>query len=93
MPELRLDIVVVSYHCRSLLRDCLNSLSAFPPAEGARIWVVDNASADGTVEMVREKFPEVELIASDENLGFSKANNLAIPRGRAPSCWRSTRTR
>jgi len=84
MPELRLDIVVVSYHCRSLLRDCLNSLSAFPPAGGARIWVVDNASADGTVEMVREKFPEVELIASDENLGFSKANNLAIARGSAP---------
>src|SRR5664280_2182118 len=55
-----------------------------PPAGGARIWLVDNASRDGTVEMVREEFPDVELIASDENLGFSKANNLAILRGHAP---------
>ena len=85
MPELRLDIVIVSYRCRTLLRDCLKSLSAFPPAGGARVWVVDNASHDGTVEMVREEFPVVELIASDENLGFSKANNLAIRRGSAPN--------
>jgi GT2 family glycosyltransferase len=84
MPELRLDIVIVSYRCRTLLRDCLKSLSAFPPAGGARVWVVDNASEDGTVEMVEEEFPEVELIASDENLGFSKANNLVIRRGSAP---------
>jgi len=84
MPSSRLDIVIVSYRCRGLLRDCLGSLGAFPPADGARIWLVDNASRDGTVEMVKEEFPEVELIASDENLGFSKANNLAIRRGRAP---------
>jgi N-acetylglucosaminyl-diphospho-decaprenol L-rhamnosyltransferase len=84
MSELRLDIVVVSYRCRSLLRGCLDSLGAYPPAGGARVWVVDNASGDGTVEMVKEAFPEVELIASDENLGFSKANNLAIVRGSAP---------
>jgi N-acetylglucosaminyl-diphospho-decaprenol L-rhamnosyltransferase len=84
MPELRLDIVIVSYRCRTLLRDCLRSLSAFPPAGGARVWVVDNASKDGTPAMVREEFPEVELIAPDENLGFSKANNLAIRRGSAP---------
>lgn len=84
MPELRLDIVIVSYRCRTLLRDCLESLSAFPPAGGARVWVVDNASKDGTPAMVREEFPEVELIAADENLGFSKANNLAIRRGSAP---------
>jgi GT2 family glycosyltransferase len=84
MPSSLLDIVIVSYRCRGLLRDCLDSLRAFPPAGGARIWLVDNASRDGTVEMVKEEFPEVELIASDENLGFSKANNLAILRGRAP---------
>jgi GT2 family glycosyltransferase len=84
MPEPRLDIVIVSYRCEGLLRDCLDSLRAFPPGGGALIWVVDNASRDGTVTMVREEFPEVELIASDENLGFSKANNLAIARGSAP---------
>jgi N-acetylglucosaminyl-diphospho-decaprenol L-rhamnosyltransferase len=84
MPEPRLDIVIVSYRCEGLLRDCLDSLRAFPPGGGALIWVVDNASGDGTVAMVREEFPEVELIASDENLGFSKANNIAIARGSAP---------
>ncbi len=80
----RLDIVIVSYRCRSLLRDCLGSLRHLPPKDGARVWVVDNASQDGSVEMVMQEFPEVELIASDENLGFSKANNLAIVRGGAP---------
>lgn len=84
MPAARLDIVIVSYRCRGLLEDCLGSLRARPPTGGARVWVVDNASKDGTVEMVKEEFPEVELIASDENLGFSKANNVAIRRGSAP---------
>jgi N-acetylglucosaminyl-diphospho-decaprenol L-rhamnosyltransferase len=44
---------------------------------------VDNASGDGTIEMVRAEFPKVELLASGENLGFSAANNLAIQRGEA----------
>jgi GT2 family glycosyltransferase len=79
-----LDIVIVSYRCRVMLRDCLSSLRTFAPVKGARIWVVDNASEDGTIEMVRDEFPEVELLASGENLGFSKANNLAIRRGEAP---------
>ena len=83
MPAPLLDIVIVSYRCRDMLRDCLTSLRTFPPRGGGRIWVVDNVSGDGTVEMVSEEFPEVELIASDENLGFSKANNLAIARGSA----------
>ncbi len=83
MPEPALEIVIVSYRSREMLRDCLTSLQLYAPARGARIQVVDNASRDGTVEMVRSEFPEVELIASDENLGFSKANNLAIRRGSA----------
>ncbi len=78
------DIVVVSYRCREMLRSCLASLREHAPAAGALVWVVDNDSRDGTVEMVRREFPEVELIASSENLGFSKANNLAIRRGSAP---------
>lgn len=84
MPESLLDIVIVSYRCRGMLRECLSSLRTFAPVNGARIWVVDNASEDGTIEMVRAEFPEVELLASGENLGFSKANNLAIRRGEAP---------
>lgn len=76
-----LDVVVVSYNCCELLRDCLVSLRDFLPSGGATVTVVDNASADGTPEMVEREFPEVRLIASAENLGFSAANNIAI-RGR-----------
>ncbi len=84
MREPALDVVIVSYRSRELLRDCLESLRVHPPRAGARIQVVDNASRDGTIEMVRERFPEVELTAAAANLGFSAANNLAIRRGRAP---------
>ena len=79
-----LDVVIVSYRSRDVLRSCLLSLRAHPPDLGARIWVVDNASRDGTPEMVRSEFAEVELVVSETNRGFSAANNLAIRRGRAP---------
>jgi len=84
MPLPALDVVIVAYRSQELLRDCLSSLRAFPPARGAHIRVVDNASGDGTAELVQREFPEVELIASSENLGFSRANNVAIRRGEAP---------
>jgi N-acetylglucosaminyl-diphospho-decaprenol L-rhamnosyltransferase len=82
LDEPSLDIVIVSYQCRDHLRDCLTSLRKHaqlrtPP----RIFVVDNGSTDGTIEMIRRDFPEIELHAAEENLGFSKANNLAIRRG------------
>ena len=79
-----LDVVIVSYRSCDLLRSCLSSLRANPPAFGANVWVVENASQDGTSEMVRSEFPEVELIVAETNLGFSVANNLAIRRGHAP---------
>jgi N-acetylglucosaminyl-diphospho-decaprenol L-rhamnosyltransferase len=82
LDEPSLDIVIVSYQSRELLRDCLTSLSVHAPRIPARVFVVDNGSTDGTIEMVRGDFPEVELEASGENAGFSKANNLAIKRGR-----------
>ena len=72
MPAgLSLDIVIVSYRCRELLRGCLESIRAHPPAWPVTVHVVDNASNDGTVEMVRRDFPEVQLTASEQNLGFA----------------------
>ena len=65
------------------MRSCLESLRQFGPRGGAHIFVVDNASADGTAEMIRSEFREVELIANTRNVGFSAANNLAISRGSA----------
>jgi N-acetylglucosaminyl-diphospho-decaprenol L-rhamnosyltransferase len=79
-----LDVVVVAYRSRELVRRCLQSLEAYPPSGGVRIHVVDNASRDGTVEMIRSKFPDVDLITAPRNLGFAAANNLAIREGTAP---------
>ncbi len=71
-----LSVIVVSYNTCRLLDECLHSLfSADAPSEGFEVIVVDNASSDGSVAMVAAKYPQVVLIASDENLGFSAANN------------------
>lgn len=75
-----LDVVIVSYRCRELLRVCLTSLREHPPSRPMSVYVIDNGSGDGTVEMVAEEFPEVHLTAAGRNLGFSAANNLAIAR-------------
>ncbi len=79
---LDVSVVIVNYKVRDLLRDCLSSLQ--PDLERLRgeVWVVDNASGDGSVEMVRSEFPWVRLIASSWNRGYGAANNLAIQRAR-----------
>lgn len=79
-----LSVIVVSYNTRRLLDDCLRSLlAANAPPGGMEIIVVDNASSDGSTEMVRQEHPNVRLIALDENLGYSAANNrgAAVARG------------
>jgi len=78
-----LDVVVVSYRCRDLLRRCLTSIEEHAPA-GTTTWVVDNASNDGTIELVHERFPDVHLIANDANLGFAAATNAGVRSGTAP---------
>ena len=79
-----LDVVIVSYRSRALLRRCLESLRAHPPAVPMTVVVVDNDSRDGTAEMVRDDYPEVELVRSPTNLGFAAAMNLGAARGAAP---------
>ncbi len=77
-----LGIVVVSYNTRRLTADCLDSvyraLAAFPL--DAHVWVVDNASTDGSAQMIRERFPQATLVASEENLGFARGTNLGLER-------------
>jgi GT2 family glycosyltransferase len=77
------DIVIVSYRCRELLRACLGSIEAYAPLERA-VWVVDNDSHDGAVEMVESDFPGVDVIPNGANLGFARATNIGIVRGHAP---------
>ena len=80
MSEPHLAFVIVSWNVRGLLAACLRSLFTDLESWGldAEIWVVDNASSDGTPGMVEEMWPEVRLIANEENLGFVKGNNLAL---------------
>ena len=78
-----LDVVIVAYRCRDHLRRCLASVERHAPAR-THVWVVDNDSRDGTVELVRGEFPFVSLIESGENAGFARASNLGIAAGSAP---------
>jgi len=77
-PTVDISVVIVAWKAKRYLELCLDSLEKAPPRRSMEILVVDNASADGTAEMVETRFPKVRLIRSDENLGFAKGNNLAI---------------
>lgn len=78
-----LSIVIVNWNVRELLRRCLSSVyRAMGASLKMEVIVVDNASSDGSVAMVREDFPQVRLIANDENLGFTRGNNQAIAQSR-----------
>jgi N-acetylglucosaminyl-diphospho-decaprenol L-rhamnosyltransferase len=83
-PPPGIDVVIVAYRCEDLLRDCLRSLFDNPPEGPLTVRVVDNASGDGTAEMVRRQFPQVELTVNETNAGFSRANNPALAHGREP---------
>jgi len=78
MNMLELSIIIVSYNTKELLRNCINSIIRNTHNVDYEIMVVDNASSDGSVEMLRKEFPQVNIIANKENLGFAKANNQGI---------------
>ena len=71
------SVCIVSWNIKELLRDCLNSLKAQAGDVRYETIVVDNASSDGSAEMVRDEFPWVKLVDPKANLGFGRANNLA----------------
>lgn len=78
MAATDLSVIVVSYNTESLLRRTLEELRLATVGLNAQVIVVDNASPDASAAMVREEFPEVELIANRENVGFGRANNQAM---------------
>lgn len=83
-PRPHVCFIVVTYNAELFVGDCLASLlDQSYPADRIEVMVVDNASTDSTVRIVSERFPDVELIASPRNLGFARANNLAIRRADA----------
>ncbi|MFA5163506.1 MAG: glycosyltransferase family 2 protein [Patescibacteria group bacterium] len=73
-----ISVVIVSWNVKEQLRENLKALYASQVKFSWEVFVVDNASEDGSQEMLKEFFPGVKLIANDSNLGFAKANNIAI---------------
>jgi hypothetical protein len=82
MPDV--SVVVVNWNTRDLLARCLATAQANAGGLSVELIVVDNASSDDSVAMVRERFPEARVIANPENVGFARANNqaAAVARGR-----------
>jgi hypothetical protein len=75
-----LSIITVSWNVKEILRENLKSIFQSSQNISYEVFVVDNNSEDGSVEMVRDEFPQVKLIANSENYGFAKANNQAIKK-------------
>ncbi len=77
-----LSIIIVSWNTRELLDRCLVALKREVDslARPVQVFLVDNASADGSAQMVREKHPWVDLMENRDNLGFAKANNQAMKK-------------
>ena len=75
---MKLSVIIVSYKVKFYAEQCLLSLKKAIKGIEAEIYVVDNHSNDGSVEFLTERFPDIHIINSNHNLGFSRANNLAI---------------
>jgi GT2 family glycosyltransferase len=76
--QVDLSVIIVNWNTRDILRNCLSSVETHLLAVSHEIIVVDNASSDGSAEMVAKEFPWARLIRNVENVGFARANNLAM---------------
>lgn len=74
----RVGVIIVSWNCAPLLRRCLHSLALERERVPMDVIVVDNASSDGTIEMMSEDYPWVSVVASQRNLGFAAANIIGV---------------
>jgi len=74
----KLSVIIVNYNVKYFLEQALRSVEKAVEAIDAEVWVVDNNSVDGSVDMVQDKFPWVKVLANKDNVGFSRANNQAI---------------
>jgi GT2 family glycosyltransferase len=75
---MRLSVVILNYNVRYFLEQCLDSVQKALERVDGEIIVVDNASPDDSVEMVRSRFPDVKLITNSDNAGFPKGNNIGV---------------
>ena len=76
--QLDLSIIIVNYNVKEFLQNLIHSIFKSALNISYEIIIIDNASDDGSVEFIKDKFPEIKLISNEKNLGFSKANNLGL---------------
>jgi GT2 family glycosyltransferase len=77
-----LSVIILSYNVKDLLRSTIQSVYDTYEQSSLQIIVVDNASTDGSAELVRERFPNVRLVVNERNLGFGGGNNVGIQASR-----------
>ena len=73
-----LSVIIVNYNVKFYLEQCLESVRRASQGLQVEVFVVDNLSTDGSVDYLRERFPDVTFVANQENVGFARANNQAI---------------
>lgn len=78
-----LEILIITWDCRNDLKRCLDSIYRFPPRDSFIVTVIDNGSKDGTVAMLRHKFPQVELVLNSQNRGVAPARNQGLAKTEA----------
>ncbi len=79
----KLSIIIVNYNVCDLLRTCLAQIVREADQKyTTEVWVVDNNSSDNSTNMIRSEFPSVKLIANKKNVGYAKANNIAIKKAK-----------
>lgn len=74
----KLSIVIVNYNVKHYLYQCIDSIFQSSSADDVEVIVVDNHSSDGSVEFIKNRFPNVKVVALTHNLGFARANNIAL---------------
>jgi GT2 family glycosyltransferase len=77
---LDISIIIVNWNTRELLLECLASIFETVKNMTFEVWFVDNASVDGSVESVKNNYPDINIIENERNLGFAAANNIALKR-------------
>ena len=78
LRKVKVSIIIINWNTKKLLAECLDSISEFAEDISNEIIVVDNASEDGSQEMLKEFYPNVQLIENEHNTGFARANNQAV---------------
>lgn len=78
MTDVTLSIIIVNWNTREITRDCLRSIVEQVHDVSYEVIVIDNASSDGSADMIRHDFPDFALIANDANVGFGRANNQGM---------------